>query len=392
LARRPGSEVDPEAYEGREATFVKHFFLAHYLQHVAYKVGSVWPKITYVDGFAGPWKSKAEDLSDTSPHIAVAELRQASEKLASMGRHRRFRCIFVEKSKAAANELRASLGKTAPIECEVLQGAFEDRIPDILRAVGDDRDEFVFTFIDPTGWTGFGMEAITPLLRRNPGEVLINLMTKDVKRFIDETEGSSRESFERLFGVVGIQDVWAGRRGIDREDTIVATYAETVQAAGDLSYAASTVVIHPTQDRTHFHLVFATRNAPGLIAFRDVEKRTMREQEDIREEALRQNRAPGQESLFAARETGPSKYYSELRDRYLANAKTAVANEIRTRRAMPYDKLELFALLYPMTWDTDVSGWVQEWGKTGRIRIEGLGPKERTPKRGKRHSVVWTGL
>jgi three-Cys-motif partner protein len=65
------------------------------------------------------------------------------------------------------NEYRGSAKVNA------LPGTFEANIPDILRSVGP---AFAFFFIDPTGWTGFRMEAIKPVLSHRPGDVIINFM------------------------------------------------------------------------------------------------------------------------------------------------------------------------------------------------------------------------
>jgi len=45
---------------------------------------------------------------------------------------------------------------------------------------------FPFTFIDPTGWEPPAINLITPILRLEPGEVLINLMTSWIRRFISD--------------------------------------------------------------------------------------------------------------------------------------------------------------------------------------------------------------
>ncbi len=39
----------------------------------AIKISSNWNEIIYIDAFAGPWGSKAEDLSDTSFCIALVK-------------------------------------------------------------------------------------------------------------------------------------------------------------------------------------------------------------------------------------------------------------------------------------------------------------------------------
>ena len=51
-----------EFYRGREQTYLKHFFLEHYLERVAYNIFSFSNNFVYVDGFSGPWKSQNENF------------------------------------------------------------------------------------------------------------------------------------------------------------------------------------------------------------------------------------------------------------------------------------------------------------------------------------------
>lgn len=68
-----------EIYDRREQTLVKHLILRRYLEGFAHIVGSRWSSITYVDGFAGPWNVRSEQLEDSSFVIALEELRKARE-------------------------------------------------------------------------------------------------------------------------------------------------------------------------------------------------------------------------------------------------------------------------------------------------------------------------
>ena len=83
-------------------------------------------------------------------------------------------------------------------EVETRNAILEESVDAILDFVRrDGRQTFPFIFIDPTGWTGFAMDTIAPLLSVEPGEVLINLMTKDVRRFIESPQQQTQASFDR---------------------------------------------------------------------------------------------------------------------------------------------------------------------------------------------------
>ena len=155
----------PEYYRGREQTYLKHFFLERYLERVAYNIGSFYNDFVYVDGFSGPWKSGDEALDDTSFMIAIQKLRQVREGLAKVGRTPKIRCLFIEKDPGAYRALQAAVRDVTDIQIETLKGEFEQSIPQVLKFVGN---AFSLVFIDPTGWTGFGLKQITPILQHRP--------------------------------------------------------------------------------------------------------------------------------------------------------------------------------------------------------------------------------
>src|SRR4051794_36965548 len=98
---------EPELYEGRGQTLVKHELLRRYLERFAHIIGSSWTTITYIDCFSGPWESHSEDLKDTSFAIAIQELRKARTTHAQHGKQLHLRCLFLEKDADAYVKLKA---------------------------------------------------------------------------------------------------------------------------------------------------------------------------------------------------------------------------------------------------------------------------------------------
>jgi three-Cys-motif partner protein len=270
--------ADPaDLYKGREASWVKHLILRRYLEKLAYKMGMWCQTINYVEGFAGPWQPADVELSDTSPHIARKELNKASVGLQRVGRSPHMRALFVEKDTGAAEALRASLEESA--DATFIRGQFLQVIPEILEFIDapDVRDpRFTFFFVDPTGWTGFDPEEIASLLQAGRTEVLINFMTKDIIRFIDSSDEKTRQSFVRLFGSDAAWKAWQNRSGGDREDAIVQAFCQRLKEVGKFRHVVSAVVLHPTKDRTHFHLIYGTREDEGLRTFRQAERGSSR--------------------------------------------------------------------------------------------------------------------
>jgi len=223
-----------EYYRGREQSLIKHEILRKYLQRLTYKVVLGFKKsqftLTYIDGFSGPWQSQSETFCDTSFQIALDELRMARQELADKHNIRlNLRCLFVEKNHQAFRLLEQHLINSTDIELKLIHGEFEKSIPEVLNFVRVKDNHFTFIFIDPTGWTGFGLNAISPLLRLQYSEVLINFMMKDIIRFIDDQRPEIRASFNDLFGTSGVQEVWKGLQGREREEKIVEAYRKRLK-------------------------------------------------------------------------------------------------------------------------------------------------------------------
>jgi len=113
--------------------------------------------------------------------------------------------------------------------------------------------------------------------------------------------------------------------------------------------------------------------------------------EAARAEAQKRRREArsGQPELFASNAMHRSGYYDALRERYLEKVKTAALQMLQTHRRIPYDDLWETALNVPLVWESDLKAWLREW--KGLVRIEGMAPRQRTPRRGAGNRVVWLG-
>ena len=74
-------KVDLANYKDREQAYVKHCLLERYIPDWAYKVGSTWDSLAYIDAFAGPWQTKDPNYADSSFGIAVNALRRCQSSL-----------------------------------------------------------------------------------------------------------------------------------------------------------------------------------------------------------------------------------------------------------------------------------------------------------------------
>ena len=334
-------------YIDREQTLVKHIILENYLKRFAIIVGSRWDTITYVDCFSGPWNVQSDDFKDSSFAIAIEQLRKARDvQRKRTGKTLKLRCFFLEKTPSAYAKLKQFAGKQDDVIIETKNKKLEDAVQDILNFAQDGGPKsFPFIFIDPKGWSGFALETIAPLLKLNPVEVLITFMTEHIRRFIEWPQKQNQKSFIELFGSGEFKDKLKGLDEKDREDAIVTTYSECVKRVGAFGYTSSAIVLHPEKNRTHFHLIYATRDHNGIKVFKEAEKRAMSVMEKTRDEAQKREREKrtGQTEirLFSGTVTqDPSEYFRSLRERYVSRARAAVLALLQTRGQLTYDEAD----------------------------------------------------
>lgn len=381
-----------ELYIGREQSLIKHRILQKYLQRFALIIGFKWDTITYVDCFSGPWNVRSDNLSDSSFSIALRELQVARAQHGIRGKSIKLRCLFLERDIDAYLKLKefADSAKNALVEtrnCELAEG-----IGDVVAFVrqGGPRS-FPFIFIDPTGWTGFAMDEIAPLLKFDPGEVLINFMTGHISRFIEAPSEQTQESFVRLFGDPSFKDSLQGLSKRDREDAVVAKYTENIAQTGKFTFTSKAIVLHPEQDRTHFHLIYASRNPRGIEVFKEAEEKAMEEMQHVRAEAHKRktDKKTPQNELFEPVVLHQSKYFDELRERYLKQAKEKVLQLLVVKGRVLFDEALATALMEPLVWKNDLKSWISDWRKEGYLIIEGMELKQRVPRSNANNYLVW---
>jgi three-Cys-motif partner protein len=276
-----GRELRREDYQGRPQTYVKHLFLKRYLYALAFKVlqapGSNLDFL-YIDGFSGPWKSTADHRSDTSFSIALTVLSDVARHLRDRGLMPHIRAIFVEKNRGASEELECAVAEFPLIESVVINGQFEECIPRIVKMVGG---AFVFTFVDPTGWTGLALKKLAPLLCISRSEVLINMMAYSLTRHLELP--SVQGGLEEYFGGPGWRErycqIYGGTR--QREEAFRQTYLVRLKEICNFRYVGTTRVRFGGQQRTYFYLVYGTRHPAGMEVFRDTERKAVEVQEDL---------------------------------------------------------------------------------------------------------------
>lgn len=207
-------KIDFSHYAGREQAFIKHCLLAEYLSGWSYRVASAWDRLVYIDGFAGPWGSLQPNHSDSSFGIAVNVMNEAITGLSNARKiDAKGLAIFVEKQPEPFSKLKAFADKasTPSVRTVALQGRFTANIPAIQKLVTEAGGKaFKFVFLDQKGWAGAPMDQLRAFLPERSCEVLFNLMTSFLTRFVDTEDRA--ESYRRLFGRDGVLEKFGNCR------------------------------------------------------------------------------------------------------------------------------------------------------------------------------------
>lgn len=371
----------PPAYLGREQTLVKHILLRDYLERVAWNILSFKSDFVFVDGFSGPWKHASDDYSDTSFGIAIEELRKVKAGFAKKNVQKSLRCVFVEKRTAAFAKLSGAAESASDLKAKALSGTFEDRVDDVLKIVGLG---FVLTFVDPTGWS-FDLKKLVPLLKHQPGEVLVNFMYEHFKRFIDDKRPEIIKSQTLPFGDPNWRVDYDAliAAGSSKEEAVLGVFKRKLREVCGFTYVASTRVQNRTASKTHFHLVYGTRSVKGLVEFRKVEKDAMRAQEDCRIQAKETDRQSNslQQGLFSGLQLAEFTANPDPRAEDRAKAGDWVRHEV-VNGPIPYeDLLPEILQAYSVT-EPELKDLLVDLRSEGVVDFEGMKPQQRKPDKG----------
>ena len=289
-----------EHYKGREQAFIKHSLLTAYLARLFMIIGQSEKKIRYVDCFAGPWQEGSDDLKDTSIFISLDIMKRCHEGLMKRGKNVQFKALYIEKNKRAFNKLKSFLEKEASeqvvAQCE--HGEFFSLRNDILKWCGE--NDFVFFFIDPTGWKEIiEIETLSPLLQRPHSEFLINFMFDFLLRV--HSQPVFEEQMKMIFGEVPNT---IGMEPKQRESHLIKLYLFGLKNAlarrGKLSRSAYVKVLDPLKNRTKYDLVYLTRHPRGVVVFMEESEKLDLIQKRVRARIKQEHRIEksGQHELF----------------------------------------------------------------------------------------------
>jgi three-Cys-motif partner protein len=373
------AKVDLSNYSDREQAYVKHYLLQTYLPEWAYKVGTKWDSLVYVDGFAGPWETTDPDYADSSFGVAVATLRNCRAGLQSKGFNLSTAAILVESDKDAFSKLDAfAESNNAPgLAVKAIKGKFVNEIPRVneeIKRAG--LHSFKFVLLDPKGWADIPMQKLRPFLSSRSCEVIINLMTKHIVRFLREENRA--ESYNALFGRLGVLENLQEATGDEKVELAVQEYCRSLQLLCSFRYVSSAVVLEPIRREIKYFLVYATNHPRGVEVFKTAEMKAARIQEVVRQE--KQIQKTGQESLFATTESF-SLYTLRLRDRYVEKARAKIIQILKdsSSRRFSYETLFCEAMAFPLVTPEDLNGWIDDLDPFVDVHLSRPGRRKPSP-------------
>lgn len=372
-------------YEDREQTAVKHEVLERYLSGFVPIVGAWASDITYIDCLAGPWESVDPEFHDTSFARAVSVLRKTRKLLTERGKSPTMRCLFIENDIAAFANLKQYCDGISDIEVTPKSWDFTERIEDIVKFARERNSSFPFVFIDPKGWKPLSIQRIKPILNLNPGEVLINLMTSWITRFLALPE----KRFDLLVG----KD-WpklAGLSGEEKEEKLVSSYADALREAGGFKYICTLPVMKPTQDAFHFHLIYGTRHIKGVEVFKETEKYVIPFMHDKRAQAQERKRFSNsaQYSLLPPADSYKETRFTRYRIRNLEVARRELWENLQTSRTLPYEDAWAMVMQHSAVTERDLREWLAAWESEGLLEITNKRPGQKFPRKGSGQGLKW---
>lgn len=348
-------------YDGREQALVKHRLLEKYLEEWAYRVGREWDKLVYVDGLAGPWKVASDDFTDTSFGVATRALKKAQNGLSSThNRQCSVQSFLVGLKKADQEKLESFAAKhrKSGFEIETLQGEFADQIvPMSAKITADKKSEFRFVFLDPKGWKEIPMDRMVQFLHSRGCEVLVNLMTSRIRRFLEEADREA--SYRSLFGRDGVLERIRNFPTDQRDEQVVLEYAKSLQELCGFKYVSAVVVLEPREERVLYYLVFATNHPKGIQVFKDAEMEAADLQNTVRIET--RARKDNAFELALDGDGQKTQLVLELRDRFCLLARRAIFQTLQAtgRNGVPYAHLYCKAMFFPLVTPADLLSWIQ---------------------------------
>lgn len=380
-------KVDFAQYEGREQAYIKHCLLEEYLPEWGFKTASQWDSLVYVDGFAGPWGVRSPDLADSSFGIAVSALDRVAKGMQDLrGRQINVRCVLVEQDDEPLEKLRDfALKSSRPgFQVDALGGEFTSHIAAISQIVqSSGANPFKFVFLDPKGWSDIPMQPMLPLIKGRSCEVVINLMTRHIIRFIDEEDRA--KSIVDLFGRQEVLPILRETPPEERHDALVREYCKSLHTLAGYKYVSSAAIFDPKKDEIRYFLIYGTNHHRGIEVFKAAESKAARLQDNLRYEAA-VHKSGGQDDMLGqlfGEALPKSRYAYRQWEHYCRKARRKIITRLAEGPPTGVLFADLFcdAMAFPLVTPQDLHGWLDGLKGHLEIHLAGQRRKKASPDR-----------
>jgi hypothetical protein len=232
------------------------------------------------------------------------------------------------------------------------------------------------------------MQELQSFLRDRSCEVLINLMTSHIIRFLDQDDRA--ESYRKLFGRSGVLEVLRKTAREEREEQAVREYGLSLRLLCNFKYVSSAVILEPNKEAIRYFLVYGTNHHRGVEVFKAAEIKAARIQEDIRHET--HIRKTGQPKLQFDGTSPISRLTLRLRKRYADRAREKVIETLlatTSSNGVLYADLFCEAMAFPQVTPDDLLGWLHALEPNIEIRLAGTS-RRRKPSPSEDDRVIVT--
>jgi three-Cys-motif partner protein len=239
-------------------TLGKHRVLEEYLKAWFPIVASRFPRLLFIDGFAGPGEYTGGELG--SPLIALRVFSELTRRPRA-----RVTYLFVEADRLRADHLQTRVSDYldsvgANYDVRIRPGTFEEVVGGGLSVLEADGRGLPpsFAMIDPFGVDGFPMSLVQRILAHQSSEVYISFMYESMNRF--HSHPNFEAALNALFGGSGWQPLFALPDSDERHRAVCSYYADQLRGAG----AKYVLRFDLREDRRlRYTIFFATGNLLG---------------------------------------------------------------------------------------------------------------------------------
>jgi len=231
------------------------------------------------------------------------------------------------------------------------------------------------------------MDKLQPLLANRSCEVLINLMTRHIIRFLEQPD--REDSFRKLFARPGVVEVLRNTPPDQRVERAVQEYSLSLKQLCNFKYVSSAIIMEPNEEAIRYYLVFATNHPRGVEVFKAAENKAARIQDNVRQES-RVKKAGGQLEFLSNDGPPKSRLILELLHRNQQKARNNVLHVLRgsnSATGVAYADLFCEAMAFPLVTPNDLVGWLRELAPNVEVRVDGVHSK-RKPKPDEDYRVV----